>query len=1523
MPLNVHLLPGDVGRCPTLRFGTHNVRGLNESNIPRFTQTWDELHLGIVFIQEHWSPSVHHSTSLQTKFARRQHGRGWTVFWRYKVTTSTPTFDASTSPNTPSEPENTSPNVTHGRGGVAIAIRTCLIRDGLVKIIGDPTSTGPADGRVISLNIDWAGHKLALASLYLPNTPPERTQFLQNRLLPLATSAAAAQRQLIWGGDFNFVHNPSLDRLTTTGGVATISTATTEATATAWTATPTLAALVDVFRQQHPSARHMTWLQPNGQCGSRLDRFYTSQTLSSYVLCPSTLPRSALRRSINDSDHKVVVCHLAPRSLKPPNSSSRPPTAPPRLNISFMKDPALSQEFEEWLASKSTPTDDEALKRWWIKFKSKTLKWKIRSLNRDFFFSNQHRASIETLRETLAALNSLVNGADIDAVRTALAEIPHVRAELTRTEAEMESFYQTKTRRDWIHSKERPSVGLTKILSAKEQVHIPSLIDSAGIVHTSASRCANVVIDYWAGICAAPTTTATAREAVLAAVEAQGVPSLEPAVIQHLGSSEVTEAAVVTTLRRSSPHTAPGPDGIPMKLYKTFKHAFAPILARVFTAIGKTATAPRSFLKSLITSIPKAGNSLHVANTRPISLTGTDYRTLTRSLGSRLGTVLPSLIDPVQTAFLNGRHIGDTAMLMQFLPAWLQQQDRSALMVFCDFRKAYDTLDREFLFAIALKMGLGEGFVSWMKLLLTDTRSAAIIDGYISDYRLLEAGSRQGCPLSSFIYLLVAQAALMWLKEKGFGIEIDNQILTALQHADDTKVLLNGPEEIPAFIAAMDIFAAATGQHLQPSKTRLLFLGSPPDQPLPDSIHGLQVVSSVTALGLTFSQFSGDISVDWADLIVRVHSKVALIVKCKLSAFGRAFAVNTYALSKILYYSQFTGLPIGRDLDYLEKLLAAAVDREICLKLPLWLSPSASTSGPNLRRFTGVSRALMPAHPRFGGLGLLPLAEHVTSRHAWWALRFITGSSTTPWIRIGRSVLSHLLSQVRSYPSMYGAAVPYPSPQLVLLTRSISALAAHLGVSMVPTVLERMYTALRALPRPSIVAAVPAGPWCADISLWSNPLLLDSGFIPLEHSHACPNLGLLACPALINLGDLLRLRLELETWSPGQYEQRREFLKFSGQHGIISPISTIVARKCRSFAEIKSYIDVAIAHVTSLLPEGWLEAAQAIPLSLPSAAAVAAPPVTLYDGHLVEMAGASTTAAALAESASNSDAATQLILSCLGWKIGRRSTTLASFQVKMGTILQLTSRTPPQLAKLSAFSVLVTPTAEPNPRSVQRMLSRMWSRPCDARSTEVLWRLVLNGVPTADRLPIIQSKQCGCGLALGPTRIHLYHQCAIVQPAWLSVQQQLCGDFTILAPGLLQRRHIWMGIKPHPRLHQGIWDVVAIQLLAAFDSGRKNWFDRTLKLQRAAENSPRGRGRGRGRGRSSRTTGSIHRPPMAPGPEMIASVSQVVLAEFWAGISEVATLGLLPPAWLAVVPATHPFLHPNATGTAWKVSIVE
>ena len=382
-----------------------------------------------------------------------------------------------------------------------------------------------------------------------------------------------------------------------------------------------------------------------------------------------------------------------------------------------------------------------------------------------------------------------------------------------------------------------------------------------------------------------------------------------------------------------------------MRLYKGFKTQFAPLLAAVFTAVGQLKKVPKKFLDSVITIIHKKGDRQQPGNYRPISLTNTDYRLLARSLAGRLGSILNRVIDPAQTAFLKGRHIGDNAMLLQFLPAWLQQQDRMALVAFCDFRKAYDTIDRRFLFEVAATLGLGEGFQAWLKLLLTDTRSAAILDGYLSDHRKFRAGVRQGCPLAPLLYLLVAQAALSWLKSQGLGIMIESQLLTAAQFADDLRVLLEGPEQVPAFVAAMEVFAAASGQHMLPEKTHLLPVGKPPSVPLPNSIAGLPVVSSVKALGITFSSYTGEASVDWPAMVETVHKRIEKIVRCRLSPFGRAFAVNGYALSRILFHVQFVGLPGEPWMSYLQRLVAAAVDRELCLRLP-------GQHGESQRRFT-------------------------------------------------------------------------------------------------------------------------------------------------------------------------------------------------------------------------------------------------------------------------------------------------------------------------------------------------------------------------------------------------------------------------------------------------------------------------------------------------------------------------------------------------------------------------------------------
>jgi hypothetical protein len=109
-------------------------------------------------------------------------------------------------------------------------------------------------------------------------------------------------------------------------------------------------------------------------------------------------------------------------------------------------------------------------------------------------------------------------------------------------------------------------------------------------------------------------------------------------------------------------------------------------------------------------------------------------------------------------------------------------------------------------------------------------------------------------------------------------------------------------------------------------------------------------------------------------------------------------------------------------------------------------------------------------------------------------------------------------------------------------------------------------------------------------------------------------------------------------------------------------------------------------------------------------------------------------------------------------------------------------------------------------------------------------------------------------------------------------------------------------------LHQGIWDIVVVYLITAFDKARRNWTDRVLQLTGNSQ-QPR---------RSSR-----HRSAMAPGPEMVESVGRVVVTEFWSGLAEYVALGTLPAQWLSVVALDHPFIRPDPERRAWIISHLE
>jgi hypothetical protein len=542
-----------------------------------------------------------------------------------------------------------------------------------------------------------------------------------------------------------------------------------------------------------------------------------------------------------------------------------------------------------------------------------------------------------------------------------------------------------------------------------------------------------------------------------------------------LGDLTVTGAEVSRALRGARAGTSPGADGIPVELYRKYGAVFTPLLARLFTAAGTLRSLPAGFHFGVITVLNKPGDPTQASNYRPITLLNTDYRLLAKALANRLAAHLPSIIAPAQTAFLPGRRIGENVLFLQLIPHLLArgggggQGSRTACVVFCDFKKAYDTVDRTFLLQVMERLGVGEGLLRWTTLLLSNTRASALVNGHLSSPVPFQAGVRQGCPLAPFLYLFIGQALHCHLLARGFGIKIGTQLMLGSWFADDVEVLLKSLDEVPNFEEAMGVFKSASNQELSEEKTVILPIGADPGQEPPAMAGSLRVVQTAKALGITFGRYTQKPVVDWPTLVKQVDGCFTRLARMKLSAFGRGFGSAAYGVSQLLYQAEFTGLPPPDVTSWLNTKTANLVDR----------GKAPSESGG----FAGVAGHLLAGPPATGGFGALPWVQHIQARHALCGQRLLRPQPTTaplpPWVFVAKALLLLATGNCGALSFLGWASGPRPP--------------AVLGL---PDPLLRMLDGLGALGRPNITA----GPWCAAIPLFNNPFLAPvvEGDLPLE-----------------------------------------------------------------------------------------------------------------------------------------------------------------------------------------------------------------------------------------------------------------------------------------------------------------------------------------------------------------------------------------------------------------------------------------
>ncbi|KAL0292827.1 UNVERIFIED_CONTAM: Retrovirus-related Pol polyprotein from type-2 retrotransposable element R2DM [Sesamum radiatum] len=246
---------------------------------------------------------------------------------------------------------------------------------------------------------------------------------------------------------------------------------------------------------------------------------------------------------------------------------------------------------------------------------------------------------------------------------------------------------------------------------------------------------------------------------------------------------------------------APGPDGYSAGFFKAAWPVIGGEVTQAIRDFFQTGRLLKQVNATLISLIPKVSNPGVVAEFRPISCCNVLYKVITKILVQRMRGILDTLISPSQNAFVPGRAIGDNILLAQELFSGYNQKHlppRCALKV--DLRKAYDTVEWDFLTAVLILFGFPEQFIQWIVECVTTPSFSVCLNGAPHGFFKGARGLRQGDPMSPFLFVLVMEVLTLILLQRieqngGFSYHwrCDRIQLFQLGFADDLLLFRGAP----------------------------------------------------------------------------------------------------------------------------------------------------------------------------------------------------------------------------------------------------------------------------------------------------------------------------------------------------------------------------------------------------------------------------------------------------------------------------------------------------------------------------------------------------------------------------------------------------------------------------------------------------------------------------------------------------------------------------------------------------------
>ena len=705
--------------------------------------------------------------------------------------------------------------------------------------------------------------------VYAPTDDVSRRIFFTN-LWP----ATRATEYFVIAGDFNCIRDLNLDK---TGGNPSRGLIGNNELASFVSAIKT----VDVWRATHPHTKQYTWANPDRSIQTRIDRIYVSQDLipgtdSAIAFCPFT-------------DHDAVTVNIAI-----PLANHRGPGTW-KLDTTLLQDPGYEHEINAFLAywRQQAAMDADPVTVW------ETLKHHVKRISIEHA-TRRARAQRQEKTTILRRLEHLQTVRDPDQP-TIDQEREHLAAVIDR-EATGDII---RSRAQWHEKGEKASRYFFGLEKHRQKKHcITTLRTNDDTTISSNIEILTATKEYYQALYTREPTDAGTQEDFLVCLDCKLSDD-----DQTRCEGPITGEELCAALNTMAGNKAPGPDGLPKEFYVAFWPNLVPFLTSMGNENYARSTMSDSQREALLRLLFKKNDRDLLKNWRPISLLNVDYKLFEKVLALRLRRVLPGVIYPDQTCGIPGRSIHES---ISTLRDTIHQTNRGGqvILISLDQEKAFDRIDRSFLFKVLERMNFGESFINWIRTLYNNCFSRIINNGWLSDPVYLHRGLRQGCPLSPLLYCIATEPMAERLRREPMvkGVHIpggDGRAAKLVQYADDMSLLLSTERSVTVAFDIIVAFRQASGSKLNMDKTEGMFFG-PQFGRTTGPVPIKWKADNLNILGATISP---TMEQQWNPQLEKLETKLGLWSSRRLSIRGRALIARTYGLATIIYLAACFSLP--------------------------------------------------------------------------------------------------------------------------------------------------------------------------------------------------------------------------------------------------------------------------------------------------------------------------------------------------------------------------------------------------------------------------------------------------------------------------------------------------------------------------------------------------------------------------------------------------------------------------------------